>query len=355
MRFPHALGFGGEDERHEGRVFIDAVVLSAVGRANRAFIDTVVDATAIAVKRLLAARRPGSRLWSYFPTLPDLAPDVDDLAQVAHAALACGDVELMDACEEPLRNAVQRAIAAGGAINTWIEDPAESGATRARQRAAEEQHWGRSTDPEVVANLYSAWSSWDAVAAVPLLDGAATTDGRHRIARWLVAAQGAEGAWHSTWYIGPYYGTWKVLQALAATPAPDGIASEAIRRAVEFLRETQRRDGGWGVDDAPSDPLSTSLAVLGLLGASHKVHFDASVIRTGCSYLWLNQDRDGAWACVPWIRMDLLGGRGGEVRRYLTHGSRTATSATAVMALASARRGKPSTRPSSSEVAYAVA
>ena len=86
------------------------------------------------------------------------------------------------------------------------------------------------------------------------------------------------------------------------------LADPAVARAVGFLLETQREDGGWGEDNesydtAPagryhrSNPSQTAWALLGLMAAGQAGH--AAVLR-GVAWLAAQQGRDGGWQEEPY-------------------------------------------------------
>jgi squalene-hopene/tetraprenyl-beta-curcumene cyclase len=122
-----------------------------------------------------------------------------------------------------------------------------------------------------------------------------------RALAFLRAEQEVEGCWFGRWGTNYIYGTWSVLTALAQA----GIAADdpAVRRAVSWLETRQNADGGWGESNdsyfperrfAPcaSTPHQTAWALLGLLA----VGADSAAVRRGIEYLLRTQRRDGLWS-----------------------------------------------------------
>ncbi|WP_374381872.1 squalene--hopene cyclase [Dongia sp.] len=119
---------------------------------------------------------------------------------------------------------------------------------------------------------------------------------------YLLREQEADGAWFGRWGTNYIYGTWSVLCALNAIGIP--ADHPAMRKAVEFLERKQRTDGGWGESgdsywaDKPrgegpeSTPSQTAWAVLGLMAAG-EVESDA--VKRGMAYLTDTQKQDGTW------------------------------------------------------------
>jgi squalene-hopene/tetraprenyl-beta-curcumene cyclase len=119
---------------------------------------------------------------------------------------------------------------------------------------------------------------------------------------YLRDTQLRDGSWYGRWGMNYIYGTWSVLCALNAA----GIdpTSDPMRNAANWLVSIQNPDGGWGEDGAsykldyrgyeraPSTASQTAWALLGLMAAGRVA--DPAVER-GIGYLAATQDRDGLW------------------------------------------------------------
>ena len=127
-----------------------------------------------------------------------------------------------------------------------------------------------------------------------------------RALAYLRKEQESDGSWFGRWGTNYIYGTWSALCALNAA----GLAHEdpLIRRAVAWLLARQRADGGWGEDeatygDAPpgrykqSTPSQTAWALIGLMAAGEVNH---PAVSQGIDFLRRTQRADGGWDELPY-------------------------------------------------------
>jgi squalene-hopene/tetraprenyl-beta-curcumene cyclase len=127
-----------------------------------------------------------------------------------------------------------------------------------------------------------------------------------RALAYLRQEQEACGAWFGRWGTNYIYGTWSVLCALNAAGLPP--EDPMIRRAVTWLIEVQRDDGGWGEDEETyadatpgtyheSTPSQTAWALLGLMAAGEADH---PAVARGIAWLAAMQRDDGEWTELPY-------------------------------------------------------
>jgi hypothetical protein len=289
-------------EMHPAILFQRAVVLDGLLDAYAAGLDVPVSVLAQEALLLLREKREDVRGgWSYLPAVPELPRDVDDLAMVLQVLLRCGGQPLAAACDQAL-GLVLATAERGETLTTWILDPEEAPHRNELFRRYIELTQAGGVHPEVVANL---------LYAVGLQ---ATEVGRQAAASaiaYLESAQDDDGSWHSRWYGGRHYGTYRAVLALT-TLTPD---SRALGRARDYLVSGQNADGGWGAAGR-SDPLSTAFAALALAALGQPG--TGRCLRSAVEFLLAGQQPDGSWPGCPFIAFPRVGGPGVHIYRSST-------------------------------------
>ncbi len=226
-------------------------------------------------------------LWSYFPSLPNLSADIDDLSQVIRFFLRMGRRDLIDRyCYEILSRHASCGLDSKGVMLTWITGGADQRNSQ-WQRELNSRLWGMGPDPEVVANMYDVLLDYRPLLLEPL---------RSASLAYLKNAQLPSGAWASRWYVGWPYGTYKVGRYLYRLGEFKG---DCLQRWDEFLNQGRNPDGGFGLQPgAESDPLSTALVSLCMrdIGYGHHPFY-----RDARDFLLRTQSEDGSWESVPFV------------------------------------------------------
>jgi squalene-hopene/tetraprenyl-beta-curcumene cyclase len=122
-----------------------------------------------------------------------------------------------------------------------------------------------------------------------------------RALAYLRKTQESDGAWFGRWGVNYIYGTWQVLNGMAAVGVPSD--DPAVQAGARWLLIYQNENGGWGESpDSYADPAlrgqgtttasQTAWAISGLVAAG--LHDHPAVLR-GIRYLLENQRSDGTW------------------------------------------------------------
>ncbi|GMV79414.1 MAG: squalene-hopene cyclase [Planctomycetota bacterium] len=115
-----------------------------------------------------------------------------------------------------------------------------------------------------------------------------------------------DGSWFGRWGVNYMYGTWQVLRGLRLIG--EDMSKGYVRKGVEWFRSVQLADGGWGercdtYEDptrkgmGPSTASQTAWAVMGLLNAGQG---ESQAVRRGVRYLLDTQTGAGTWDEDEW-------------------------------------------------------
>jgi squalene-hopene/tetraprenyl-beta-curcumene cyclase len=264
-----------------GDVFQRALVADALCDLPPPWRDAIAPVLASEHDYLLAARRCPVRGWSYYPRLEMIPPDADSLGQILQLTVRLDRRDLSPLFEDPIDQALHVGALGDGSFATWIVPPPGARAPLHERQAA---LVSKSADVEVVANLAYALLLFDRSRFAPEITAAA---------RWVASRQRATGTWSGTWYLGTAYTTYAAVRLLAAA----GGFSVERDAARQYIMSTQRRDGGWGRVDEPSNPLDTAHALLALDAVSKC----ATEPVRGRALDYLAEFSPDAWPAVPFI------------------------------------------------------
>ncbi|HAC62702.1 MAG TPA: hypothetical protein DCF68_03990 [Cyanothece sp. UBA12306] len=315
MEFAQEQGFSSSQEYQYGDIFQRALIADVLCDFNEALEGSIEPIIEDEINYLLSRqRKTGFGGWSYFPDLLELSPDADDLAQIMQVLVRYGDdKKVKKYCEIPLGILLKDCCYSDGSFETWIIPKNQRNSEQEKQAYWAKNAWGTGPDNDVIANL---------LYGLYLYNSFRFADEIERGINYIESQQKSDGSWLSSWYHGPYYGTYVCLRLLTAVK-PN---SPAILKGLNFLESHQLNDGGWGLEDY-SDPLSTALALLGLSVIKRKnltKHNVGNLATKALTSLEHYQQPDQSWPNCLFIRMD-LGRAEGKVYQVLSYGSRTLT------------------------------
>jgi squalene-hopene/tetraprenyl-beta-curcumene cyclase len=326
----HTMGFiwdTPDRQSHEaqsGSVFQRAIVadvlldLDDCGLLNyrSASSGAVTDCEILLAERLKDVRGG----WSYFPSLDNLPPDADDLAQVMQV-LTRSQFRNAEVIEDALHLLFEHGSHGDGSFETWIVDPNATDPATSRYLHGIENYWGKGADVEVVSNLGFALSIHDPHRYAAEISAAA---------QYVESQQQDNGHWTPTWYASCWYGTYTATRFLASV-AP---RSDSLRISASLLPSEQKPDGGYGV--ASSTPLETALALLAIRSLAIQDEVRDKIHARARRYFQMSVRPDGSWDSSPFIQMDThraSNGKPGYRPNMVQYGSRTLSTAYVVKAL----------------------
>ncbi|MET7057360.1 prenyltransferase/squalene oxidase repeat-containing protein [Elizabethkingia miricola] len=186
--------------------------------------------------------------WSYFPTVQEIAADIDDLGQIMQQFIKTGNGKLVDKyCIKAISIAVSERTQPSGGIETWILPKVNLTEKQKKQDLFNSTKWGKGADVEVVANF---------VYALTLLDSEKYKSTIEKAIKYIISEQKEQGYWESRWYYGKLYGTYVCLRLLNEFPTQYGAVKQKIK---DFLIGFQNADGSF--DENKYKNLSTSFAI----------------------------------------------------------------------------------------------
>jgi squalene-hopene/tetraprenyl-beta-curcumene cyclase len=227
--------------------------------------------------------------WSYFPTVQEIAADIDDLGQIIQFFVFSSQSQFIDDyCKDAICTALSERVISNGGIETWIIPKLNQTSIQSKQEHFNSTKWGKGPDVEVVANF---------IYSLVILNKTQYDNVIKKSIQYILKQQNDKGYWKSRWYYGNYYGTYVCLKLLKEF---EKDSSNEIQKALNYLINTQNKDGGFSMyGNEKSDPLSTSFSILGL-----KLFFDknSDVIDKAMKYLDGKQNVNGSWLAVDFIK-----------------------------------------------------
>ncbi|MBL7727303.1 MAG: class 1 isoprenoid biosynthesis enzyme [Dinghuibacter sp.] len=197
--------------------------------------------------------------WSYYPGIPEVAADADDLGQMLQVFVRTGNTATIPAFfEKPIAVLLEHRRNNDGGIETWII-PRHTRHEAYQRQEHFNQIWGTGPDVEVMANFLYGLCLYN----YPRF--------RNEIVagcNYLLTQQTENNLWEPKWYYGPYYGTYTVLRLFRAVSVQEPHFRERYKKTIApatfaTLLAMQKEDGSWGLN-GQGDYLSTSLAALSL-------------------------------------------------------------------------------------------
>lgn len=228
--------------------------------------------------------------WSYFPSVSEIACDIDDLAQIIQFFINSNNRNAVDSlCQKAIDISLKERYLVNGGIETWIIPQKNQTEKQKKQEFFNTTKWGKGPDVEVVANF---------IYALSLLNNDDYSILIKNTLKYILEQQDSKGFWQSRWYYGHFYGTYVCLRVLNMYKDNYNFF---IEKALTYIKGKQNLDGGFSLDenDNISDPLSSALALLSL-----KLFYKNTdpFIQKTISYLRNSQDINGHWKANNFIK-----------------------------------------------------
>jgi squalene-hopene/tetraprenyl-beta-curcumene cyclase len=233
--------------------------------------------------------RPGG--WA-FEFENDLYPDLDDSALVPRALIK---TKLPDSQEIEKQAAISRCI-------DWVlEMQSRDGGWAAFDRDNNKKFLTYVPFADFMSPLDPTCPDVTAHVIELLVDLEMRNESFYQAVSYLKGAQEEDGAWYGRWGVNYLYGTGLTLAALSA--AGEDPNQKYIVKAFRWLNSVQNPDGGWGETcQTYSDPTqrgkgpsTASQTAWVLIGMSAIGQAASSSVRDGIEFLLQTQQKDGSW------------------------------------------------------------
>ncbi|MDR2204914.1 MAG: hypothetical protein LBE36_01980 [Flavobacteriaceae bacterium] len=232
----------------------------------------------------------GVKGWSYFSSVSEIAPDIDDLGQVIQCLYKSNETKYVEnECVPLIDFAVKNCSKRNGGILTWLIPKENPDEIQQKQKKFNTEKWGEGPDVEVVANF---------IYSVQLLNKKKHEKFIEKNILYIIKNQSDKGFWKSRWYYGNYYGTYVAVRSICKKPRIK--FKESLDLTSKFLLENRNEDGGWGLNPNISDPLNTAFAILTLKLIDEKRF--KKVIENAKNYLHSCQAKNNSWDAVNFIK-----------------------------------------------------
>jgi len=236
--------------------------------------------------------RPGG--WPFQYANPHY-PDVDDTAVVALAMHRVDVLDKTNSYDESIARAREWVVGMQSSNGGWGAFEPEN--TQYYLNNIPFSDHGALLDPPTADVSGRCLSMLAQIGELP-----SASEPARRAYNYLLEEQEADGSWYGRWGMNYIYGTWTALCALNAA----GLTHDdpRMKRAVQWLAQTQNEDGGWGEDGAsykleyrgyeraPSTASQTAWALLGLMAAGQVNH---PAVARGIEWLQKTQCEHGLW------------------------------------------------------------
>jgi len=227
----------------------------------------------------------------YFEFANEFYPDIDDTAMVLLALRHArgSDASAQSAC---IRRAIQWLLEMQSRDGGWAAFDVDNNWTPLGEVPfADHNAMLDPTCPDITGRVVEALCTFGLSREHPAIQ---------RGVEYLRRTQEQDGSWYGRWGVDYIYGTFLALRGLRAAGEDDREAH--VLRAGEWLRSIQNPDGGWGESctsydngfftPARSTASQTAWAVLGLMASGDSQSLS---VNNGIEYLMDSQRRDGSW------------------------------------------------------------
>lgn len=231
--------------------------------------------------------------WSYFPNLLELAPDVDDLAEIMR--LYSNDEVARNYMIECINFVINNCIRENGSIDTWMISKENLNEYETRAKKEAELRWQIRQDIEVVANFLYSLSFYKN-----------DISNYHEICQkgyeYLISQKSKEGIWKSTWYFGNLYGTYMCMNFFKTL----GDKTEDLKEIVRTILQCFNESGEYIYSGNLNDYALAIIIILETINFAENLDMVKKIISTAQKFFPTVIDDTGFCCAMPFIRLGTI-------------------------------------------------
>lgn len=290
MVLTKAEGFQGVSEIKKGEIFQRAVFIEMICDSLQFNLVDIQKQFRHEIEQIWSLRnRTKVGGWSYLYDVNEIAPDMDDLAQVIivfHKTSFIHDYR--EYFTSILDFVFANCMKDNGGLSTWIIPKNSKKNIHKKQKRFNSIYWGDGPHLEVVANF---------AYAVFLFDCKQYRVQLELMSAYILNQKAENKLYKSRWYCGQYYGTYQVYRFLKVNGY---LTKKDVKELIEVLAYYQNDDGGFSENNrSPSNAIQTALVlkIIGLFNLG-----DSIISMKAYEYLRNSQGEDGAYDACHFIK-----------------------------------------------------
>lgn len=291
MNFPHEDGYCSVVEQ-TGNIFVKTELINLLCSCNND--DFFSDVRAQWQSELWNYKTQWFEYgWSYFPNLLELAPDVDDLAEIMR--LYSNNKAARSYMIECINFVINNCIREDGSIDTWMISKENLSEYEIRARREAELRWQIRQDIEVVANFLYSLSFYKN-------DIPNYSEICQKGYEYLISKKSEEGLWKSTWYFGNLYGTYMCMNFFKTLDNKTEDLKEITRAISQCFNES----GEYIYSKNLNDYALAVIILLETLDFVENLDMVKKIISAARAFLPTVIDEAGFCCAMPFIRLGTI-------------------------------------------------
>ena len=292
MNFPHEDGYCSKVEQ-VGNIFIKTELINILCSCN-ADKEFFEGARAQWAEELWKYKTKYFECgWSYFPELLELAPDVDDLAEIMR--LYKNDESAREYMIECINFVINNCIKKDGSVDTWMisKDNLSENEIIAKREA--NLRWQIRQDIEVAANFFYSLSFYKEY--IPEYENICSKG-----YEYILSKKSENGLWKSTWYTGDLYCTYMCMNFFKSL----GSKTADLKDMAKAVSDCFDESGEYTYSDNLNDLSLALIIIMGTTDFNEDKGKVKNIIIKAKEYLPAVIDKSGFCCAMPFISLGTI-------------------------------------------------